>query len=167
MNERPTLFDVVDELLHPVLPYAGTAGWAGSATSQERESRDLEKGYTLDRQQGVLNILARKGACGAIWGEIGDEMGLHHGAASGVLSVLHKAGYVVRLTERRNKCQVYVLPKYAQGRELAPYKPNVSTRLLKTILEELDQDLAQGSVTLARKRIALTLQQLSNDGTGK
>lgn len=160
MTERPTLFHFVDELLVPVLPYAGTAGWSGSTTSRDRESQDREKGNTLHRQQGVLNILARRGACGAIWGEIGDEMGLHHGAASGVLSVLHKTGHVVRLTERRNKCQVYVLPQHADGRELAPYKPNVSTRLLKTILEELDQDLSEGSVTLARKRIALTLRNL-------
>jgi hypothetical protein len=46
---------------------------------------------------------------------------MHHGQASGALSVLHKEGRIARLTERRNRCAVYVLPEYVQGRETSPH----------------------------------------------
>ena len=42
---------------------------------------------------------------------------LHHGALSGALSCLHKEGQIARLTERRERCYVYVLPEHVAGRE--------------------------------------------------
>jgi hypothetical protein len=54
---------------------------------------------------------------GATWKEIADELGLHHGSASGVLSVLHLTGKIERLAESRNRCKIYVLPEYVAGRK--------------------------------------------------
>ena len=46
---------------------------------------------------------------------------LHHGRVSGALSVLHKVGKLARLTETRDKCKVYVLPEYVNGRPTEPH----------------------------------------------
>lgn len=156
-----TLFDYLAEITEPVTPYASTSGWSGSSTSRERAERQDGDGTTSKRQQDVLNELARLCHRGATWNELGDLLSLHHGAISGVLSTLHKQGYICRLTERRSRSQIYVLPKYVNSRETEAYKPNVSARLLAEILQELDADLAQGSVSLARERIAITLQYLN------
>lgn len=105
----------------PSTPYAGTSGWSGSDTSRERAERDDSDGTTADRQQRVLAILARLGAEGTTWKELAAATDWHHGQASGALSVLHKVGKVARLTERRNRCQVYVLPEHVNGRDTAPH----------------------------------------------
>ena len=160
-DESFTLFDYLAEITEPVRPYADTSGWSGSSTSRERAERQDGDGTTSKRQQDVLNELARLCHRGATWNELGDLLSLHHGAISGVLSTLHKQGYICRLTERRSRSQIYVLPKYVNSRETEAYKPNVSARLLAEILQELDTDLARGSVTLARERIAITLQYLN------
>ena len=160
-DESFTLFDYLAEITEPVRPYADTSGWSGSSTSRERAERQDGDGTTSKRQQDVLNELARLCHRGATWNELGDLLSLHHGAISGVLSTLHKHGYICRLTERRSRSQIYVLPKYVNSRETEAYKPNVSARLLAEILQELDADLARGSVSLARERIAITLQYLN------
>jgi DNA-binding MarR family transcriptional regulator len=116
---------------------------------------------TSKRQQAVLDALDRRWRHGATWKELGEELDLHHGAISGVLSTLHKQGYICRLTERRSRSQIYILPKYVNQRETEDFKPNVSARLLNEILRELDADLSRGSVSLARERIAITLHYLS------
>jgi hypothetical protein len=46
---------------------------------------------------------------------------MHHGQASSALSVLHKAGRIVRLAEKRNRCHVYVMPNEAVGRVVQPH----------------------------------------------
>ena len=157
-NDMPTLFDAPVVITETVLPYAGTSGWAGSSASEDRATRQDKDGTTSKRQQDVLNALDRHWRHGATWNELGAELGLHHGAISGVLSALHKQGYICRLTERRSRSQIYILAKYVNGRETQAYKPNVSARLLVDILEELDRDLSEGSVTLARQPIAITLR---------
>lgn len=156
-----SLFDQLVEITEPITPYANTSGWSGSTTSQERAQRQDSDGTTSKRQQAVLNALDRRWRHGATWNELGEELDLHHGAISGVLSTLHKQGIICRLTERRSRSQVYILPKYVNQRQTEAYKPNVSARLLNEILKELDADLARGSVSLARERIAITLQYLS------
>lgn len=104
------------DFTEPVLPYAGTSGFSGSDTSELRaRSRDRD-GSTAKLQKDILEHLATRGAEGATWNELGDELGLHHGTVSGGLSVLHKAGIIARLVERRGKSKVYVLPQYVQGR---------------------------------------------------
>jgi hypothetical protein len=114
----------------PVLPYAGTSGWSGSGTSHDRADREDHDGTTSDRQARTLaalrNTVTSYGqplGCrfGITWKELADLEDWHHGQASGVLSVLHKTGRIARLTERRNRCAVYVLPEYVQGRETAAH----------------------------------------------
>lgn len=105
----------------PALPYAGTSGWSGSGTSHERAARDDYSGQTSKRQREVIAFLEARGPMGATWKELGDAKGWHHGKASGALSVLHKTDYIHRLTERRDRCKVYVLPHHANGRDTEPH----------------------------------------------
>jgi hypothetical protein len=69
----------------------------------------------------VLAFLAGCGPWGVTWLELAAVLDVHHGSASGVLSVLHKGGRICRLTERRNRCKVYCLPEYVNGRETEPH----------------------------------------------
>ena len=102
--------------LKTYLPYAGTSGWSGSETSRER-AEDLDKsGITIKRQQFVLSELLVSGKYGMTWREL-DLYFSHHGVSTALLSVLHKTGAIERLSERRNRCSVYVLPEFVYGRE--------------------------------------------------
>jgi hypothetical protein len=105
----------------PLLPYAGTSGWSGSETSRQRALDADHTGVTGKRQRMTLRLLDVAGADGLTWTELGRALGVHHGSASGVLSVLHKEGRICRLTEVRNKCRVYVLPEHVQDRETEPH----------------------------------------------
>lgn len=106
------------------LPYAGTSGWSGSDTSRDRAAFDDASGRTTERQNEVIWALLAEGRWGLTWRELADDKGWHHGQASGVLSVLHKTGHIVRLRERRNRCAVYVMPLYVDDRDTAPYAAN-------------------------------------------
>lgn len=103
------------------LPYAGTSGHSGGATSAERAVREDSTGITADRQAETLRTLAEWEGNGITWKELAGENQWHHGQASGVLSVLHKVGKIARLTERRQKCFVYVLPEHVNGRDTQPH----------------------------------------------
>ena len=61
-------------------------------------------------------FLAMRANYGATWKELAEQLSLHHGSASGVLSVLHLTGKVERLNETRNRCKIYVLPDFVAGR---------------------------------------------------
>ena len=100
----------------PALPYAGTSGWSGSLTSQDRAVTADENGTTRDRQQTVLGLLYLAGFDGLTWKDLSESTGWHHGTASGALSVLHKEGRVARLSETRSRSKVYVIPGYAGDR---------------------------------------------------
>ena len=56
----------------------------------------------------ALKYLKSKGTNGATWKEVAAETGWHHGTASGVLSVLHQSGAIVRALKARNRCKIYV-----------------------------------------------------------
>lgn len=99
------------------LPYAGTSGFSGSSTSEERARTQDADGTTGRRQREVLRLLHRYQHSGLTVHELTDRTGWHHGQGSAVLSNLHKVGTITRLTERRDRCQVYVLPEYVEGRE--------------------------------------------------
>ena len=101
----------------PVLPYNGSSGWSGTDTSKARADHDDVFGNTSARQQYVLNLLRARGAEGATWREVADLSMMHHGQASSALSTLHKADKIARLTEKRDKCRVYVLHEYVYERE--------------------------------------------------
>ena len=68
------------------------------------------------RQAQALTLLSREKMAGLTWKEFSEITGLHHGTASGVLSVLHKVGRIARLKETRNGCKVYVDIACIQGR---------------------------------------------------
>jgi hypothetical protein len=106
----------------PILPYAGTSGWSGSETSKERAVKEDKNGTTSLRQKLTLNHVRHQFDRGLTWKELSEITNMHHGQSSGALSVLHKAGLIARLKERRNKCAVYVAPEYIQGREISLQK---------------------------------------------
>jgi hypothetical protein len=106
------------------LPYAGTSGWSGSATSYERADKLDKSGATARYQKMLLDDLEQAGNQGLTSREWGEMHNMEHQTYSSVPSVLHLAGYVVRLTQRRNRHQVYVLPKWVNGREESPHNSN-------------------------------------------
>lgn len=119
-----------------VLPFNGTSGWAGSTASQERQMFIDESGETTKRQQAVINELRSAGAYGAIWRDIALALGLHHGQASAALSVLHREGVIARLNEKRNKCSIYVLPEFVNGRSVsdsAKTQASINANAIKAI----------------------------------
>lgn len=108
----------------PVTPYAGTSGWKGSSASYDRAIEEDGNGTTGKRQKQTLVSLGAAGIRGLTWKELGELHGWHHGQSSGCLSVLHLEGLVARLKERRNRCSIYVLPAFVNGREISERKKN-------------------------------------------
>lgn len=100
----------------PDLPYDGSSGWSGSETSRERAEHDDSTGVTGARQRAVLSLALERGADGVTWREVAETLDIHHGSASGALSVLHKVDRLARLSETRGKAKVYVLPEFVEGR---------------------------------------------------
>jgi hypothetical protein len=106
------------------LPYAGTSGWSGTDTSEQRAREADESGETSKRQNMVTAAVMAHGHQGLTVAELRDRSGWHHGTASGVLSVLHKVGKLARLEEKRNRCHVYVHPMFVNGRETQTHGRN-------------------------------------------
>ena len=92
----------------PYVPYNGTAGWSGTDTSQERAMYNLRTGKEYNNQQKALALLKQSGSHGVTWKELASIAEVHHGTASGVLSVLHKSGAILRTTRVRDRCKVYM-----------------------------------------------------------
>lgn len=113
---------VMGDLELPLTPYAGSSGWSGSQTSQDRAIQEDRDGTTKGRQNLTLRMINASKTYGMTWKELADETGWHHGQASGVLSVLHKEGLIERLTERRNKCAVYIGLNSVNGRKTSVRK---------------------------------------------
>jgi DNA-binding MarR family transcriptional regulator len=105
-----------------ITPYAGTSGWSGSDTSKERAIRNDADGTTARNQKTALYWLEENRVHGMTWKDLSNRTEMHHGTASGVLSVLHKAGVIVRLKETRDRCAIYVLPEYTENRAIAIQK---------------------------------------------
>jgi tRNA nucleotidyltransferase/poly(A) polymerase len=140
------------------LPYAGTAGAAGSDASRERAESEAAEGVAEARQRRILEILAEAGILGATWAEISEKTGQHHGKVTGALSSMHKAGLVAALKfNRRNNSGVYVLPEYIVDRPVRAFKSNAAgassahparphlTSEEKDALVRLEQAAAQNS----------------------
>jgi hypothetical protein len=94
-----------------------TAGWAGSEASHERAVRERDTGITAQRQDYVRDRLRLVGGYGVTVKELRDRTNWHHGQASSTLTVMHKAGDIACLAEKREGCHVYVLPDFVQDRE--------------------------------------------------
>lgn len=103
------------------LPYNGSSGWCGTDTSRERADRNDSDGTTSHVQTNTLEALIRAGVDGLTWKELSELHGWHHGTASGALSVLHKAGFISRLAQSRNRCKIYVDVDWVQGRTVEPH----------------------------------------------
>lgn len=153
-TEHITLFDIQPD--PPALPYGGTSGWSGSDTSMERAIEADRSGKTSKRQMLVIEYLQQRKRDGLTWKELSDLTGWHHGTASGALSVLHKAKIIDRLSQTRNRCQIYVLPDFVEGRVTHHYRPNASTRILLEILDEIEGDLLEGHIAKVLSRIRAT-----------
>jgi hypothetical protein len=97
----------------PYVPYNSTAGWSGTDTSQERAMYNLRTGKELNNQQKALAYIKQAGSQGLTWKELSQLTDMHHGTASGVLSVLHKSGATLRTTRIRNGCKVYMDIQFA------------------------------------------------------
>lgn len=162
MNEQPTIFDILSTPTTPALPYGGSSGWSGSSTSRERADADDASGVTSFRQRRTMALLSDAGSEGLTWVDLAQALDVHHGAASGVLSTLHKIGAICRVERRRNRCQVYVLRQYLRPDDVpVDHKPNVSARMMLEILTEIAQDLDSGQIVLARDRIGATINAMT------
>jgi hypothetical protein len=104
------------------VPYNGTAGWSGTDTSQDRALYNLRTGRELNNQQKALAVLKEVRESGLTWKELSDRTGMHHGTASGVLSVLHMAGVILRSTRKRNNCKLYYSIEFSEGVPYEAYK---------------------------------------------
>jgi hypothetical protein len=100
----------------PELPYDQTSGHSGTDTSKARAVEADRSGKTAQRQAQAIDLLNENYERGLTWKEFSFITGLHHGTASGVLSVLHKTGRIARLKESRNGCKVYVGLSWVQNR---------------------------------------------------
>jgi hypothetical protein len=116
----------------PLTPYpdvdGATSGWSGGASSRDRARRRDASGQTATLQSRVVSMVAATGRYGLTCGEVEAALAMGHGSVSGALSNVHKGGRLARLTERRNGQEIYVSPRYVDGRELAPYRPNRANR---------------------------------------
>jgi hypothetical protein len=99
------------------LPYAGTSGWSGTETSRQRAEHEDTTGITGARQRETLTLVQQGGYNGMTVRELRSVTGWHHGQASSVLTLLHKAGAIARLSATRDRCKVYVHPDSVLGRE--------------------------------------------------
>lgn len=100
----------------PELPYAGTSGFSGSDTSEQRARSADRSGKTKNRQFQTMRYLHDAGANGLTWKDLGALTGMYHGPASNVLSVLHMKDKIKRLSLSRDGSKIYVLPEYVLGR---------------------------------------------------
>jgi len=98
----------------PYRPYKGTAGWSGTDTSKARALNNLLTGREYNNQQKALALL-KDNRAGITWKELSEAAGIHHGTASGVLSVLHKAGAILRSANVRNRCAIYYHLQYSDS----------------------------------------------------
>jgi len=104
------------------VPYNGTAGWSGSDTSRQRAIDNISSGREENNQQKALRLLKLRGTTGLTWKELATETGWHHGTASGVLSVLHMSGAIVRTYTVRNRCKIYVHQNFKDDVKVEVYK---------------------------------------------
>jgi DNA-binding MarR family transcriptional regulator len=110
----------------PFVPYAGTAGWSGTDTSRERAMINLRTGKEYNNQQKALALL-KDNPAGITWKEFAEATGVHHGTASGVLSVLHKSGAILRSASVRNRCTIYYSLQYSDTIVNQVYKEKKKT----------------------------------------
>jgi hypothetical protein len=145
-NQRDELF----------LPYAGTSGHSGSETSAVRARTMDKSGKTAQLQNSVLAIINHAEADGVTWKDISERLNVHHGTASGVLSVLHLSGKIERLSATRDRCKIYVSPDWVFFRPTEtpknkqPKTKSIATSVFQVLGKEvLVTQYPDGSTTVA------------------
>ena len=104
MSDTPDLFAYAMQNL----VYDGRSGSVlASDTSRERAELEDSNGTTANRANDVLETLKLR-RDGLTWFELAALLNLHHGQASGCLSMLHKGAQVFALRKKRGKCHPYV-----------------------------------------------------------
>lgn len=123
------------------LPYPTGSGSTGSEASADREQHLDDSGTTSLNQGKTLEWLDRRGTWGGTQAELQDHLQVGHGTASQVLSTLHQAGKVERLTLRRLGSHIYVLPRFTVGRATSGYRRLQSRQVLRTRIADLEEAL--------------------------
>lgn len=103
-EEQPDLF----------AEYNGTGGYVERPASKQRAQREARDGTLSKRQQSISVLLIDAGKDGMTWKQIAEQLGLHHGQASGALSNMHKAGVIFMLRQQRDRCHPYVHKAYVK-----------------------------------------------------
>lgn len=135
------------------LTYNGTSGWSGSDTSKQRALTEDANGKTAHVQQSVLHAVAAAGISGVTVAELRDLFtGNHHGSISSALTNLHRSGRIMRLSDTRNRCKIYVLPEFLNHREFEAPKQSIDW---KSRAEKLERENAE-----MRRRIILTRNEM-------
>jgi hypothetical protein len=75
-------------------------------------------------QKPLYLFVAARGPVGATRAEACERFGNDGGSVSGGLSAMHKMGVLARLSQKRNKQKVYVVPMYVNGRDTEPAGSN-------------------------------------------
>ena len=119
-----------------------TAGHSGSEASRDRAVADERTGRGKHRREQVLKEVRLSGLQGRTWYEIAATLGVHHGAASGALSNLHKAGRLDCLKERRGGAHVYVVPHAVNDRPTRPFGRVRAVPAVADVLGQPDPDVA-------------------------
>lgn len=95
------------------------AATGSSLGTIHRDLQALEGGHTRpatsapvveSRADQVVRLVAESGAQGMTVRELCARARIHHGAASGALSRVHRQGRVVRTEVYRDECAVYAVP---------------------------------------------------------
>ena len=123
------------------LPYAGTEGYVARPASMERARHNARDGTAADRQEQVLELLLSRRERGATWIEAGEALRLHHGQVSSTLSVLHQAGKVFQLREKRGRSHPYVHSEYRYI-YVASERYDEPTRTNAKLLKERNEEAA-------------------------
>lgn len=85
-------------------------------------------GATSDLKRAIWNTVDRKGSAGMTVKEFTHLSGEHHGQVSGAFSTMHQRGDLARLTERRARYEVYVVPQYLNGRQTREHASIIRAR---------------------------------------
>lgn len=86
----------------------------------------------------VEDLFAAAGPTGLTWKEFDAAAGWgHHGRSTAALSAAHKNGRLARLTERRDRCSVYVLTEHLNGRDTIPHGPRTTSKVPAAAVADL------------------------------
>lgn len=138
-GDHPSLFDVPSEVVEPYV-----------AVVQQRTNTDTTA------MRNARDIVQSRGRKGVTWSELTVLTDTHHGTASAMLSTLHRAGEIARLTEKRHRSSVYVALEHVDGRPTAEHQPNAGHRLLAEVLDAIEADLAAHHYSTALARVRAT-----------